>query len=252
LRASGRHPEFLFVAEAHWELEWTLQQQGFDYTYDKRLYDRLRDGKAQPVRDHFRASPEFQRKSVRFLENHDAPRAATAFPDAQYQAAAILTYFCPGLRFFHQGQTEGLTKKISVHLSRVAPEPVNTGVHQFYERMLSCLRNPVVREGEWQVLECAQAWDGNWTHDSYICFAWRGRAGSAVIVTVNYAPHQSQCYVRAPFEEFRGNPLRLRDLTGEAVYVRHADELLGHGLYLDLPAWGYHVFELTVSPEGYA
>jgi hypothetical protein len=34
-------PGFLFVAEAYWDLEWTLQQQGFDYTCDKRLYDRF-------------------------------------------------------------------------------------------------------------------------------------------------------------------------------------------------------------------
>ena len=36
-----RHPEFMFVAEVYWDMEWELQQAGFDYTYDKRLYDRL-------------------------------------------------------------------------------------------------------------------------------------------------------------------------------------------------------------------
>ena len=35
-------PSFLFMAEVYWDLEWELQQQGFNYTYDKRLYDRLR------------------------------------------------------------------------------------------------------------------------------------------------------------------------------------------------------------------
>ncbi len=44
------HPDFLFLAEVYWDLEWVLQQQGFTYTYDKRLYDRLRGGKAGPVR----------------------------------------------------------------------------------------------------------------------------------------------------------------------------------------------------------
>ena len=37
----GTHPGFLFLAEAYWDLEWALHQQGFDYCYDKRLYDRL-------------------------------------------------------------------------------------------------------------------------------------------------------------------------------------------------------------------
>jgi hypothetical protein len=30
------HPDFLFIAEAYWDLEWELQQQGFDFCYDKR------------------------------------------------------------------------------------------------------------------------------------------------------------------------------------------------------------------------
>src|SRR5262245_7592509 len=38
------HPGFLFIAEVYWDLEWELQRAGFDYTYDKRLYDRLRSG----------------------------------------------------------------------------------------------------------------------------------------------------------------------------------------------------------------
>jgi hypothetical protein len=35
----------LFLAEAYWDLEWSLLQQGFDYCYDKRLFDRLVRGK---------------------------------------------------------------------------------------------------------------------------------------------------------------------------------------------------------------
>jgi hypothetical protein len=43
-RVRERVPDFCFMAEVYWDLEWTLQQQGFDYAYDKRLYDRLREG----------------------------------------------------------------------------------------------------------------------------------------------------------------------------------------------------------------
>ncbi|MFO7599356.1 MAG: alpha-amylase family glycosyl hydrolase, partial [Candidatus Desulfacyla sp.] len=63
-------PDFCFMAEVYWDLEWTLQQQGFDYTYDKRLYDRLREGHARPVREHLHAAPDYQIKLARFLENH--------------------------------------------------------------------------------------------------------------------------------------------------------------------------------------
>ncbi len=50
-----KYPTFLFMAEVYWDMEWTMQQQGFDYAYDKRLYDRLREGHARPVREHFHA-----------------------------------------------------------------------------------------------------------------------------------------------------------------------------------------------------
>lgn len=36
-RVRERVPGFTFMAEVYWDLEWTMQQQGFDYAYDKRL-----------------------------------------------------------------------------------------------------------------------------------------------------------------------------------------------------------------------
>jgi Alpha amylase, catalytic domain len=244
-RTRARQPGFLFMAEVYWDLEWTLQQQGFDYTYDKRLYDRLRDGQARPVRDHFRADLAFQQKSARFMENHDEPRAAGTFASGIHQAAAVLTYLCPGLRFFHMGQVEGLTKKIPVHLGRGPIESVNPDLLQFYDRLLRCLRHPEVRDGAWQLLECVPAWDGNWTWDAFICFGWHGSDGTSLVAVVNYSPNQSQCYLHLPFEELNGKPIRLRDLMGPAVYDRQGDDVRSRGLFLDLAAWGYHVFELT-------
>ena len=109
-------PDFCFMAEVYWDLEWTLQQQGFDYTYDKRLYDRLREGHARPVREHFHAGLDYQNKLARFLENHDEPRAAATFSPEVHEAAAVITFLSPGLRFFHQGQFQGRKKRISPHL----------------------------------------------------------------------------------------------------------------------------------------
>src|SRR5206468_3698972 len=127
------------------------------------------------------------------------------------------TFFCPGLRFIHQGQIEGLTKRIPVHLARGPVEPTNTDVVRFYVRLLRCLRRPESREGEWQLLDCTPAWDGNWTWDSYICFAWRGPGQASLVVTVNFAPQQSQCYLQLPFPEISGKVLRFHDLMGPAV-----------------------------------
>ena len=63
-----KYPAFTFMAEVYWDLEWTLQQQGFTYCYDKRLYDRLRDGHAGPIRGHLLAGLDYQDKLARFLE----------------------------------------------------------------------------------------------------------------------------------------------------------------------------------------
>jgi Alpha amylase, catalytic domain len=242
------HPGFLFMAEVYWDLEWTLQQQGFDYTYDKRLYDLLREGHAQLVRDHFRADIVFQRKSARFLENHDEPRAAAAFPLEVHQPAAVLTYLCPGLRFFHDGQFEGRTKKLSVHLGRRPTEPVESSLREFYERLLDCVHQPVARNGQWRLLDCSPAWDGNWTWDCFICFAWQGAGGPPLLVAVNYAANQSQCYVQIPLDQIGGGVVRMLDLLSPTVYESKHD--LSRGLYLDMPAWGCHVFELKMVRDG--
>src|SRR6185436_14460566 len=169
-----RVPDFLFMAEVYWDLEWTLQQQGFDYAYDKRLYDRLREGHARPVREHFNAGLDYQDKLARFLENHDEPRAAAVFAPGKDSAAAVLTFFSPGLRFFHQGQFEGYVKRISPHLGRGPDEAPNIGVQQFYARLLDVLERPALRQGQWQLLECRSAFDGDGSFDNFIAWTWQG------------------------------------------------------------------------------
>ena len=149
-----QHPGFLFMAEVYWDMEWTLQQQGFDYTYDKRLYDRLREQHARPVREHLCADMDYQDKLARFLENHDEPRAAATFAPEVHAAAAVLTYFSPGLRFFHQGQFEGGGRASRRIWSADPNEPWTIALAQFYARLLAVLRQPVLRDGRWSLLEC--------------------------------------------------------------------------------------------------
>jgi hypothetical protein len=243
------HPHFLFMAEVYWDLEWTMQQQGFDYAYDKRLYDRLRDGHARPVREHFHAGLDYQDKLARFLENHDEPRAAATFSSDVHEAAAVITFLSPGLRFFHQGQFQGRTRRISPHLIRGPQEAVDQTLEQFYDRLLAALRRPVVRQGNWQLLECIPAWEGNWTWDCFLVFAWQGPDGERLLVTVNYAPNQSQCYVRLPFTDIGDGQWWFEDLIGDAAYGRKGDDLQARGLYLDEPPWRAHVFSLTKRDE---
>ena len=176
-----KHPHFKFMAEVYWDLEWTMQQQGFDYAYDKRLYDRLREGRARPVREHFLAGLDYQDKLARFLENHDEPRAAATFSPEVHEAAAVITFLSPGLRLFHQGQFQGCRKRISPHLVRAPEEPVDGRLEKFYDRLLAVLRRPAVRQGSWRLLDCTPAWEGNWTWDCFrrLCLAGPRRRAAA-------------------------------------------------------------------------
>ena len=239
------HPHFCFMAEVYWDMEWTMQHQGFDYAYDKRLYDRLRDGHARPVREHFHAGLDYQDKLVRFLENHDEPRAAATFSPDVHEAAAVITFLSPGLRFFHQGQFQGRKKRISPHLISGPQEASDQRSERFYDRLLEVLRRPAARQGNWQLLDCRAAWEGNWTWDCFLAFAWQGPGDERLLVTVNYAPHQSQCYVRLPFTDLGNGQWRFEDLIGDATYEREGDDLQALGLYLDEPPWRAHVCLLT-------
>ncbi len=240
-----KHPGFQFMAEVYWDMEWTVLQQGFDYAYDKRLYDRLREGHARPVREHFHAGLDYQHKLARFLENHDEPRVAATFSPEVHEAAAVITFLSPGLRFFHQGQLEGRKTRISPHLVRAPEEPVMERVRAFYERLLAALRTPTVRDGDWRLLECSAAWDANWTSDCFIVFGWEKAGEDRLVVAVNHAANQSQCHVRLPFADLESRQWRLKDMLSGAVYERDGNDLQSRGLYLDLAPWQYHLFQLA-------
>ena len=67
---------------------------------------------------------------------------------------------------------------------------------------------------------------------------------SRVMVSVNYAPHDSQCYVHLPITELARKSVLFRDMLSPAVYERNGSEVQSGGMYLDLPAWGFHVLKV--------
>jgi hypothetical protein len=236
---------FTFLAEAYWDLEWELQLQGFDYCYDKRLYDRLRHGDASAIRAHLGARLEYQDRLARFLENHDEPRAAVAFDWPRHQAAAIVTGFAPGLRFFHQGQLEGARVRVPVHLCRAPVEVPDAAIAGFYDRLLAVLRtSDSFRNGAWALIPPQPAWAGNPTGQDFIAYAWHSPDGGRTVVVVNYSDHQAQCHLPLPFVGLAGLQFRLVDMMGSEVYRRDGGELVAPGLFIDLGAWRFNVFRL--------
>ncbi|MGW2716985.1 alpha-amylase [Streptomyces sp. NPDC001492] len=240
-RVRAHHPDLLFVAEAYWDLEWALQQQGFDHCYDKRLYDRLLHEGAGATRTHLQADLTYQRGLVRFLENHDEPRAAATVPGEQERAAAVTIATLPGATLWHEGQFEGRKVRPPVFLARRPQEPSDEQLLAFYSHLLPAAA--AVREGDWRLLTTT-GWPDNDTHGNLLAWSWTGPETRHVVI-VNYSDAPAQGQVLLPWPDLAGHPCRLTDLLTNQTYDRDGDQLLTPGLFADLPAWHSHVLSVT-------
>lgn len=232
------NPGLIFMAEAYWEMEWTLQQQGFDYCYDKRLYDRFEHGDAEGIRLHLSASNDFQNRLVRFIENHDEPRAASLFSLEKERALAATIATLPGAKLFHEGQFEGRKVRLPVFLRRRPTEPADQCLTGFYEKLLQEVADPLFHEGVWQLLT-ASGWPDNASFNNLVAWS-RSDETNRFLMVVNLSGTQSQGKIPLPWEELRSKTWRLADpLSGEA-FDRHGDDLVNNGLFVNLPPWGFH------------
>jgi hypothetical protein len=239
----AKYPEFLFIAEAYWDLECELQQQGFDYCYDKRLYDRLRHDSADAVRQHLLADLSYQERLVRFIENHDEPRAAAAFDGRKARAAAVTIATLPGASLFHEGQFEGRRIRLPVFLNRRPNEPVDSDLQDFYHTLLAAVAQPVFKAGEWRLGE-RSGWPDNRSYLHTAAWGWRLGEERRLII-VNLSEYRSQALVPLPWEDLAGRTWRLTDaFTGE-IYARDGLELRQPGLFVDLEGWGFHFFRVA-------
>ena len=194
-------------------------------------------------REHLKADLDYQTKSVRFLENHDEERAAHVFPREVEPAAAICSYLVPGLRFFHDGQFEGRKARVPVHLVRRPEEPVDQTLRDFYAKLVDFLKRPEVRSGRWRPVDCREAWQGNPTWERFLAWTWESTEGERLLIAVNFGPTQGQSRLDlSSLTNLRGRSVRLRDLFSSAEFNRDGDEIASSGLFVDLPAWNYHVF----------
>lgn len=236
----GEWPEFRFMAEAYWELEWELQQQGFDFCYDKKLYDRMEHGDAENVRLHLLADLSYQEKMVRFIENHDEPRAAATFPDGKGRAAALAVLTLPGARLLHEGQFEGLKVRLPVFLSRRPSEQSNQALSAFYHNLLKEINRDVFRNGQWRLCELI-GWPDNQSWRNILAWCWVQHEERYLIV-VNFSQGGAQALVRVSWDELRGKTWRLKDVLSGKTYDRSGDEMRLNGLYVDLGPWSFHFF----------
>jgi hypothetical protein len=239
------HPDFLFIAEAYWDLEWELQQRGFDFCYDKRLYDRLEHDNAESVRLHLCADLAYQEKLLRFIENHDEPRAAATFSPEKERLSAITMATLPGARLFQEGQFEGKKVRPPVFLGRRPQEPADWALQDFYAKLLRAIRAPVFRDGQWRL--CGRSgWPDNPSYQNIVAWSWL-KGDDRCLIVVNLSGSAAQAQVQLPWDDFRGKTWRLRDVLSGAAYERNGDGMVSPGLYVELGPWECHFFECSRS-----
>jgi hypothetical protein len=242
------HPGFLFIAEVYWGLEWELQQHGFDFCYDKKLYDRLRHDNAESVRLHLCGDLAYQQKLLRFIENHDEVRAAATFSQEKERAAAVAMATLPGAKLFHEGQFEGRRTRLPVFLGRRPQEAANPQLQAFYTKLLEATDSPVFRDGQWSMCGLA-GWPDNSSFQELVAWSWVNGDDRRLIV-VNLSDSSVQARVQVPWRDEPGEIWRLSDVLSGATYDREGDEMRSPGLYVELAPWNCSFFQCDRLPLG--
>ncbi len=240
--ARAVRPGFAFWAEAYWGLEPVLLDQGFDACYDKELYDLfVHHAPATEVRAHLAGDPGSQRRAVRFVENHDEPRAASVLEPSAHRAALASVLTLPGVALLHEGEADGRRVRVPVTLGRRPTEPPDTDLRQFVDRLLAALADGL-RNGDW-MLATVDGWPDNQSADRLAAWTWTGVASRHLIV-VNLSDERADGRVRLGWSDL-GSEMVFDDLLSGARYVRDGAEVAADGLYVALDGHGVHLFRVT-------
>ena len=240
------HPDFTFIAEAYWDLEKELQRIGFDFTYDKWLYDHLMNDASDAAHDHLtKADRPFVSRSVHFLENHDEGRIAAKLNWEKHKAASVLNLCLPGMRLVHEGQLTGAKIHIPVQLSRRPDEDEDETISAHYEWLLKAIKATAVGHGEGIVLTPFPAWSTNETHRHIIAVQWQQSPEEFDIMVVNLAAHDAQCILQPEAPGIFRNHWKMDDLLSGKSYTKPGAELMNKGLYLGLTSRAAHIYHFT-------
>ena len=236
-----QNPDFKFLGEVYWDMEWKLMQQGFDYCYDKTLYDRLKNETAKTIRAHLQADWSYQKHLIRFIENHDEMRAIKAFGKERSKAGAILILTLPGARLIHDGQMKGCRIKLPVQLGKRAYEEEDQELLEFYLRLINASPGKEFENGNWSLCKIDPI--GGFSNTNLIAHIWTKEEHRRLTV-VNYSPYPAKGHIKIPNIDYGENDWSFGDLLNYETFVYQGENLQNHGLYVELGAWKGHIFEI--------
>ncbi len=242
-KVKSKRENFIFIAEAYWGLEKKLQELGFDFTYDKKLIDLMKENDIGGIKFHLASDKKYSGKSVRFIENHDEERSIKLFGEEKALASAVLMSTVPGMRFYFDGQFEGKTTKLPVQLGREPIEHANGRVKKFYDKLLSITNRKAFKSGEWKLLSPSSSGGGDLSFENIL--AWEIHyLNQQYIIVINFRENDSYC--RLKFDAGKShNIVKLNDLLNDDKYQRSADEIIREGLFVKLVGYQSHIFFLS-------
>ncbi|MBK8020348.1 MAG: alpha-amylase [Chloroflexi bacterium] len=239
------YPDFLFVAEAYWGKEYDLILQGFDFAYDKVLYDRIYEGDVQKLRQHLLADIRYQRHMIRFIENHDERRAHDGLGAKRSFPTATLICTLPGGVLLHDGQFTGRRVKLPVQIKRQPDEVEHLDLEGYYMRLLKEIQSPIYQRGEWRLFDVYPIGSGDITHWNLLAYGWREADKGYRLIVVNMTQHPSYGRIDlSSWEWLAGHEWKLYDVTDDAEYVREGSAMKSEGLIIMLDPFESHVFRL--------
>ena len=242
-KVKTKSPDFIFIAEAYWNLEWNLQQLGFDFTYDKTLTDRISANDVQSVKAHLMADNQFQRQSVRFIENHDEQRAVEKFGVKQSIAASVLISTIQGMKLYYDGQFVGKKTKLPVQLGRSSNEKISESVEKHYTKLFSIINFEIFKKGEWKYLDTLPVAENNYSFENLFAWQWKLNEDSRLVI-INYSNSTAQC--RLKFDLITSKKeIKLFDLLNDIDYLRSVEEIKNIGLFIELKSYHRHIFSFV-------
>jgi len=239
----SKFPNFKFIAEVYWDMEWELQQQGFDFCYDKRLYEKLAHENASTIKEHLKADISYQNKLVRFIENHDELRAMEKFGFDRSQAAALIALTIPGARLIHEGQMEGFKIKLPVQLGRRQSEEVNKDLLNYYRNLLNLIPGKEFDSANWSLCRIEPVDSEDSSFSNIIAYIWLVE-GKYRLIVVNFSPYFSKAHIRIDPLDYGSDKWSFKDLLTENEFQFEGKNLDKYGLYIELTAWKGHVFNV--------
>ncbi len=235
-RIKEKYPDFKFIAEVYWDMEWDLLQQGIDYCYDKRLYDRIMDYNIKGIKDHLTADFDYQKRLVRFIENHDEQRVAKRLEEKESKVAAVLVLSLPGMGLIHEGQMKGYKIKVPVQLKRRKIEEKNTQLFNFYQKILQIIGNNNIKAGQWELCEGTE-------DEKIISYHWWDKSGEYLIV-INMSNQNVKTYINIPHLQVNSENVQFKDLITEKKSRHITDVIKKVGLLVELNDYDFLIFQI--------